>query len=150
MIKIINPKKDSAIGISIRNIFNALTIVFFIAILFSACISEDLAFEVIESPVLATFEESVDTQEGILSMTATFYELDKSGILDQNIGIDSTLVTGLSLQIFVDESALVDEVMTDSQGKAVFEKSLNDLNGSRRIEWVGTHANTAFRIYRNF
>ncbi|MEM1123522.1 MAG: hypothetical protein AAGJ18_23995 [Bacteroidota bacterium] len=125
----------------------------FFAIIFMAllpsCTSDDLAFDVIESPVLALFEEDIDT-DGMLNMTATFYELDKSGILDQNVGIDSTLITGLVLEVFINETVKVGEVTTDSAGKAVFSKSLGDLSGASRLEWVGNYEGTPFRIYRNF
>ncbi|MEM6316864.1 MAG: hypothetical protein AAF960_04300 [Bacteroidota bacterium] len=117
--------------------------------LLPSCTSDDLAFDVIESPVLALFEEDIDT-DGMLNMTATFYELDKSGILDQNVGIDSTLITGLVLEVFINETVKVGEVTTDSAGKAVFSKSLGDLNGASRLEWVGNYEGTPFRIYRNF
>ena len=102
----------------------------------------------IESPVLAVFSEETDA--GMLRMTATFYELDKSGILDKNVGIDSTVVSGLSLELFINEDTPVGTLTTDANGKAVFEKATSDLLGANRIEWVGNHNNTPFRIYRNF
>jgi len=149
-MKVINIRKDSPVLTGIMGVLYALLATLVLGILLSSCTSDDLAFDVIESPVLATFEESVDSQEGILSMTATFYELDKSGILDKNIGIDSTLISGLSIEIFVNEKTSVGQVTTGSDGKAVFEKSFGDLGGASRLEWVGTHNGTPFRIYRNF
>lgn len=149
-MRIINIKKDSPITTGITGILYALFTTLVLICLLTSCTSDDLAFDIIESPVLATFEESIDSQEGILNMTATFYELDKSGILDQNIGIDSTLITGLTIEVFINENTSVGQLTTDSNGQAVFEKSLGDLGGASRLEWVGSHNSTPFRIYRNF
>lgn len=123
-------------------------LVAFVAILLPSCTSDDLAFDVIESPVLAVFEEDIDG--GMLRMTATFYELDKSGILDQNIGIDSTVVSDLPVEIFINENNQVGSVTTDDSGQAIFETAVEDLQGASRLEWVGNYNNTPFRIYRNF
>lgn len=149
-MKIINIKKGSPLFTVIMGVLFALFATFILASLFTSCTSDDLAFDVIESPVLATFEETIDSQEGMLNMTATFYELDKSGILDQNIGIDSTRIAGLALDIFINENTLVGQSTTDSNGQAIFEKSIGDLEGVSRIEWVGSYNSTPFRIYRNF
>ena len=123
-------------------------IIFLLSTLLPSCTSDDLAFEVIESPVLAVFSEETDTD--MLRMTATFYELDKSGILDKNIGIDSTIISGLSLEIFINEKTLVGSATTDGSGQATLETTISDLQGASRLEWVGTYNNTPFRIYRNF
>lgn len=149
-MKIIKIKKDTPILTGIMGVLFALLATFILASLLSSCTSDDLAFEVIESPVLATFEESIDSQEGILTMTATFYELDKSGILDQTIGIDSTLIVGMPVSVFINENTLVGEFTTGSDGKVLLEKSFGDLNGASRLEWVGNYNATPFRIYRNF
>ncbi len=131
---------------SVEKLF--LFLVLFLSVFLSACTSDDLSFDVIESPVLAVFNEETDTD--MLRMTATFYELDKSGILDQNIGIDSTLISGLSLEIFINESTLVGAATTDGSGQATLETAISDLQGVSRLEWVGTYNETPFRIYRNF
>ena len=128
--------------------------IFLIAILtmlsLTACNEGELAFEVVESPVLAVFE-TVDTGlPSVLSYKATFYELDKSGILDKNIGIDSIPLTGLSISVFVNESDLVADYATDGSGQVLFEKPMSELNGARRLEWVGEHKAIPFRIYKNF
>ena len=150
MIKLKKLRKDSPITTGIMGILYALPAVFILAILITSCTSENLAFDVIESPVLATFEETIDAQEGILTVSATFYELDKSGILDKNIGIDSTLISGMTVEVFINENTLVGELTTDGAGKVILEKSLSELDGASRLEWVGNYSNTPFRIYRNF
>ena len=146
----INIKENNPLLKNSMGLLYSLFAIFIVSIFLSSCTSDDLAFEVIESPVLAIFEETIDTDNDLLSMTATFYELDKSGILDKNIGIDSTLITGMAVEIFINESSLVGSLTTDSNGQAVFEKPLGDLAGTSRLEWVGNHQSTPFRIYRNF
>ena len=143
-------KKDHPLTTGILGVLYAIIATLVLALLLTSCTSDDLAFDVIESPVLATFEESIDSQEGIITMTATFYELDKSGILDKNIGIDSTLISGLSIEVFINENTMVGSLTTDSNGQATFEKPLRDLGNASRLEWVGNYLDTPFRIYRNF
>ncbi len=143
-------RKDSPMPTGIMGILYALPAVFILAMLVTSCTSENLAFEVIESPVLATFEETINSEEEILTMSATFYELDKSGILDKNIGIDSTLISGMTVEVFINENTLIGEFTTDSDGKAILTKSFSELDGASRLEWVGNYSNTPFRIYRNF
>jgi len=123
---------------------------FLFAISFSSCLKDELAFDVIESPVLALFENVNGTAESELTMVATFYELDKSGILDQNIGIDSIAIAGMTVEVYINESTLLGSATTDSSGKATFVKSFSDLDGASRLEWVGNYDNTPFRIYNNF
>ena len=130
----------------IRNFFLLLLAGCFMA----SCAKDDLAFDIIESPVLAQFEALADTDPGMLKVKATFLDLDKSGILDQNIGIDSLPVAGLALKVYVFESDLVGELMTDADGTVVFEEALNNLQGASRLEWVGVYEDTPFRIYQNF
>lgn len=143
-------KYDTPITTGIVGILYGIFAALAMALVLSSCTSDDLAFEIIESPVLALFEENMDDTTGSIAMTATFYELDKSGILDKNIGIDSTLISGLTLDIFINETTKVGSVTTGSDGIAVFEKSVEALGGASRLEWVGTHNNVPFRIYQNF
>ncbi len=149
-MKLLKIKKDSPITTGIVGILFAIFVTLVLASLLTSCTSDDLAFEVIESPVLALFEEEIDDAAGSISMTATFYELDKSGILDKSIGIDSTLISGLSVTVFINETTEVGSLTTGSDGTATFEKTISELNGASRLEWVGTYNDTPFRIYRNF
>ncbi len=115
----------------------------------SACEKDELAFDVIESPVLAVFEDMTAPPDA-LKMKATFYELDKTGILDLNVGIDSLPVSNLSVSVFVFGDELVGEFTTDSEGTVLLEATTDQLKGASRLEWVGEYDNTAFRIFRNF
>ena len=131
--------------------YNALFIcqLFLIVSLISSCVSDELAFDVVESPVLALFD-GPDTGEAMMTVTATFYELDKSGILDNSIGIDSIPLSDLSISVFINENTLLQELKTDANGQAIFSKAWEEVSSSSRLEWVGVHDGVPFRIYKNF
>lgn len=118
--------------------------------LLAACSKDELAFDIVESPVLAEFEALSDTDPGMLKVKATFFDLDKSGILDNTIGIDSIPVSGLEIKVFVFESSLVGELTTGTDGTVIFEEAVSNLQGAGRLEWVGVYEDTPFRIYQNF
>ncbi|MEM6768589.1 MAG: hypothetical protein AAF824_02235 [Bacteroidota bacterium] len=115
----------------------------------SSCEEEELAFEVVASPVLAVFENTVPVEAGNISVTATFYDLDKSGILDNSVGIDSVPISGLSVDVFINEATLLGNLVTDGSGKTTFETAATNLQGSSRLEWVGEFDGQSFRIYKN-
>ncbi len=119
-------------------------------ILLAGCYEDEHAFDVIESPVLATFDQVDDPSGEMMVVEATFYELDKSGILDKDIGIDSIALSNLVLQVFVNQDTEIAELTTDSEGVATFEYNMDDLNGVSRLEWVGSHKETPFRVFFNF
>jgi len=123
-----------------------------LAFLIVGCNEEDeLPFEVFESPVLAQFEGQVFAPTDNITVTATFYDLDKSGILDQTVGIDSVEIANLSVQVFIDETIEVATLTTDASGKVTFDQPWSSVGGagSIRLEWVGTYDNRTFRIYHN-
>ncbi len=120
-----------------------------VSLLFASCTKDDLAFDVIESPVLAIFED-MDAGGSNLTVKATFYDLDKSGILDNTIGIDSIPVANMEISVFILSNQLVETLTTDSNGEAVFDIPLTDLSGASRLEWVGKHDDIDFRIFHNF
>ena len=114
--------------------------------------TEDTKFDIVASPVLATFDGQSFKPTEPVTVMATFYELDKSGILDQNVGIDSTIISGLDITVFINESTKVGDFVTDVDGLIRFEKSWDDIGGARpvvRLEWVGEFNNTSFRIFHN-
>lgn len=130
----------------IQNIF----LLILIGSLLGACSKDDLAFDIIESPVLAEFEAMSDAEPGKIKIKATFYDLDKSGILDHTIGIDSIPVAGLDVKVFVFESSLVSELTTGADGTVIFEQEVSNLLGAGRLEWTGVYDDTPFRIYQNY
>lgn len=113
-----------------------------------SCLEDELAFDIIESPVLAVFEHQ--GADDMIKIKATFYELDKSGILDHTIGIDSMPIPNLEIGIFIFEDQLIGNVTTDSKGELVFEAPASSLSEADKLEWVGKYKDTAFRIYEKF
>ncbi|MCG8318121.1 MAG: hypothetical protein MI921_01350 [Cytophagales bacterium] len=114
--------------------------------------TEDTEFDILASPVLATFEGQNFKATESVAVTATFYELDKSGILDHNIGIDSMAISGLDIRVFINGSTKIGDFVTDAEGQIQFEKSWDDIGGAGsvvRLEWVGEYSETSFRIFHN-
>ena len=130
-----------------KNINLILVLSFFLV---ASCTEDELAFDVVESPVLALFKMTSESADANLVVEATFYELDKTGILDQNVGIDSTVLSDLSIQVFANESTELAGLSTNTEGVATFEYAKSDMVGISRLEWVGNHNDTPFRIYFNF
>lgn len=114
--------------------------------------TEDTKFDIAASPVLATFEGQNFKPTESVTIMATFYELDKSGILDSNVGIDSMAISGLDISVFIDGSTKVGDFVTDSEGQVQFQKPWDDIGGARpvvRLEWVGEYNERSFRIFHN-
>ncbi|MEM6632679.1 MAG: hypothetical protein AAF694_23615 [Bacteroidota bacterium] len=116
---------------------------------FTGCLEEELAFDVVESPVLAVFEDMDSGDINRIAVKATFYELDKSGILDQNVGIDSTRLSSLPIEVYINESQLLESFTTDTNGEIIFETELSTIGAASKLEWVGTFNQVDFRIYKN-
>jgi len=115
----------------------------------TGCLEDELAFDVVESPVLAVFEEVDNGDINRIAIKATFYELNKSGILDQAVGIDSTEISSLPIEIFTDEAQLLGSFTTDAAGEVLFEEDLSVLGSASRLEYVGTYKEVDFRIFKN-
>lgn len=116
---------------------------------FTSCVEDDLAYDIIESPVLAVFDSPSITDD-VLTLTGTFYELDKSGILDSSIGIDSTLISGMTLSVYVYGDVLVETLTTDANGVAMLSTGVSNLDGAGTLEWVGVYNNVPFRILKKY
>lgn len=117
-------------------------------LLCTACVKDELAFDIVESPVLGVFRARPGVASGRLGVEATFYELDKRGILDHRVGIDSLPVAGLEVEVFIYEKQLIGTYTTDAQGKIFFEAERAALQAAPRLEWTGRHRDIAFRIYQ--
>ncbi len=113
----------------------------------TSCVDEELAFTVEASPVLGLIEPTT-AADGMIAYTGTFYELDKSGILDNNIGIDSIPVSGLELSVTSQTRDVLQMLMTDGDGRATITVAADELIGATRLEWAGTHKGSAFRILK--
>lgn len=139
-----------------KKIINKLAILGVVIGVFSCVEAEDLATPNVAAPVLVVLEgNEFDAATGV-AVAGSFYELDKSGILDRNIGIDSIPVSGLEITVFIDQTNEIGTLTTDSQGKILFENPWNSLglsepsSGSQiRLEFAGTYNDIAFRKFHN-
>ena len=111
----------------------ALTAVAALLILSSCEEEPEMAFDRVASPVLLV-TDPVGTDE----IQATFYELDKTGILDQNVGIDSMPISNLSIEVFSGSSS-IGTFTTDTNGSIVVP-SVSDL------VWAGEYNGVKFRF----
>jgi hypothetical protein len=95
----------------------------------------DMAVNKVAAPVLVDVKN-----KSAVEVTAYFYELDKSGILDHTVGIDSIPVSGLAIEVFAANSS-VGVFTTDSEGSISVSYTVSKPN-----EYAGTHKGIAFRI----
>lgn len=109
------------------------------AALFSACEEEDPFVDREASPVLIVFGKvpgylanggltltptRIDTinagnYQTLRTWTVSFYELDKSEILDNTVGIDSIPVVNLAVKFTKRDGTLIADLTTDSDGKVI-------------------------------
>jgi hypothetical protein len=115
-------------------------------LLLTSCVDDELAFYVEASPVKAEIERLADPAPDRVAFRGRFTELDKDGILDQNVGIVATPVAGLNLEIFSQDQQLLATVSTDDNGEVELTLDADDLDGVSRLEWAGTYAGRSFRI----
>lgn len=127
-----------------------------LAYLTSCVDAVELATPNVASPVLVMLQGNVFDASAPVSVQGRFYELDKAGILNQNVGIDSIPVSGLQIKVFINQTEEVGMVTTDNTGTIVFEQPWTSLGVASpasgrqiRLEFAGTHKNVAFRQYHN-
>jgi hypothetical protein len=113
----------------------------------TSCLEEKLAFTVEAAPVLGLIE-AAPAAEGMVAYVGTFYALDKSGILDNNVGIDSIPVSGLELKVETQGRDALQTVITGADGSATFTIETTALEDVTRLEWAGTFEGKAFRILK--
>jgi len=129
-------------------LFSAL---FAFSFLLMGCEKEDeMVVDRVVSPVLVVTNSSTSISTQSVNVTATIYELDKSGILNNAIGIDSIPVSNLAIKVMLNNNAIAD-LTTDASGKVSLNKSWSELSlatpkaGSDVIlGWSGNHKNQAF------
>lgn len=88
---------------------------------------------------------------GPVTMAVRIYELDKSGILDTKVGIDSIPVTSLSIKLTLRSGTALGELKTDGTGKASLTKTWTELGvaapkagSSVQLTWSGEYKGQAF------
>ncbi|AWW32347.1 hypothetical protein DN752_20605 [Echinicola strongylocentroti] len=123
-------------------------------LLFSCEDAVELATPNVASPVLVVVDGGAFPSDSEVTVTAKFMELDKTGILDNTVGIDSIPVSDLEVTVFINQTEEVSTVVTDGGGEAGLSVSWAALglevpgSGDQvRLEFAGTHDNIAFRKY---
>lgn len=88
---------------------------------------------------------------GPVTMAVRIYELDKSGILNNKVGIDSIPVASLTLKLTRRDGTAVGDLKTDEAGKASISKTWAELGvmapkagSSVLLTWTGEHKGQAF------
>lgn len=121
-----------------KNIFKITLALSLTIILLSSCKDEtDIVLERVEAPVFMEYAAVTETEA-----TATFYDLDKSGILDQNVGIIYNPISNLSVEVFLN-GASVGTFTTGNDG--AFTLPIADgVPG----EFAGNYDGIAFRIFK--
>jgi hypothetical protein len=130
-----------------KNIYINVMVVLIVAALTLACEDvTDMAVDRVAAPLLGV-DLGAATDNGILKRQVVFYELDKSGILDHTVGIDSIPVSNLAIEVYLDERTMIGNLTTDANGMVIFEKPLSDFGGAApALQWVGSYKGISFRI----
>lgn len=139
-----------------KNVLNKIAILGLVVSAFSCVDAVELATPNVASPVLVVLEGNEFEASTGVAVAGSFYELDKSGILDRTVGIDSIPVSGLEITVFINQTEEISTLTTDAQGKIMFENPWTSLgvvtpsSGTQiRLEFAGTHNDIAFRQYHN-
>lgn len=138
---------------SIKN--SALLVALSLMLFAQACVeAEDLFTPNVASPVLILLQGTAFSPSSAVSVSSKTFELDKTNILDHNLGIDSIPVANLALEVYVANTRKVASLTTDAAGIADLKVSWADLgieaptSGTQvRLEFAGTYKNVAFRKY---
>jgi hypothetical protein len=126
--------KDTSAKIRINYIY--LLLIAMIIVTLTGCEDvSDMAVNKVAAPVLLDVKNS-----GASEVTAYFYELDKSGILDHTVGIDSIPLAGLAIEVFA-ANAPLGVFTTDAEGSFIVTYT-----GTKPNEYAGTHKGIGFRI----
>jgi len=108
-------------------------------LLLASCKEEtDLILERVEAPVLLQYDSIAPT-----TAQATFFDLDKSGILDQNVGIQYDPIANLTVEVMRSGNSL-GTFTTGGDGTFTieFDEGLPD-------EFAGNYDGISFRIFKN-
>lgn len=89
-----------------------------------------------------------------VKLTARLLELDKSNILNNDIGIDSIPVSGIKVSVSLRAGSVLGEVTSTTDGVVTLDKTWADLGvpapkaGSLvKISWTGSYKGTTFTRY---
>lgn len=106
--------------------------------------ADDMAFDRVASPVLVITKPAVKG-DATNTISASFYALDKSGILNSSIGIDSIPVAGLRVEVYTGVNTKIADAVTGADGAVTLELGKELFSGVTSFSWAGVHNNIAFR-----
>ncbi len=153
-----------------------------LAVMFTSCDEEDPFTHRVVSPVLLVFEGvtgylasggltsvpsitktvTIDNYTDPVTLNVFIYELDKSGVLDNTVGIDSIPVSNLAINFLKRDGTIIEAASTDASGMVSVTKSWEELGivdieeivntaAARTIvipfSWSGVYKNQAFIRY---
>lgn len=122
-----------------KNIFRITLALSLTVMLLSSCKEEtDIILERVEAPVFLEFEKLPEGEEA----RATFFDLDKSGILDQNVGIIYNPISGLEVEVFSNGNSL-GSFTTGNDGSFIISTATSSPN-----ELAGNYDGIAFRLFQ--
>ncbi|MDB5241098.1 MAG: hypothetical protein JWP57_1723 [Spirosoma sp.] len=88
---------------------------------------------------------------GPVMLGVKIYELDKSGILNNKVGIDSIPVTSLAIKLTTRAGMAIGDLKTDAAGQATISKTWAELGipapaagSSVSLTWTGEYKGQAF------
>ena len=116
-----------------------------------SCEKEDaMVVDRVVSPVLVTISGASFPAAEPVNVTATIYELDKSGLLNNAVGIDSIPLANLAIAVKMNAITLA-ELTTDQAGKVNLTKTWAELGlatpktgNTVNLEFTGSHKGQAF------
>lgn len=126
---------------------------------FTVCLSscektDELTTPKLDSPLLILLSGTSFAADAPVAVQGTFYQLDKAGILDHTVGIDSIPMANLVVTVFVNHTTEVGSMTTDSNGKATFTASWEMIglsnpktNNQVRLEFASELNGVPFRKY---
>ena len=88
---------------------------------------------------------------GPVTLAVKIYELNKSGLLDNKVGIDSIPVTSLAIKLTKRDGTALGDLKTDGTGTASISKTWTELGisapkagNSVSLTWTGEYKGQAF------
>jgi hypothetical protein len=88
---------------------------------------------------------------GPVTLGVRIYELDKSGILDNKVGIDSIPVSSLAIRLTTRAGVALGQLTTDGAGRATISKTWAEMGvaapaagSSVSLTWTGEYKGQAF------
>lgn len=140
-----------------RKIINGLLVTLISVGGFMATGCEDaveIATPNVASPVLVLLEGNSFPSTSNVEVNGTFLELDKTGIMDHTVGIDSIPLIDMEIMVLVDHVEELGALVTDTQGQIQLSLTwadigISDLSSGNqvRLEFAGVHKGIAFRKY---